>query len=193
MGRRMYGQARKLMKTWKQWLSTAALCVAAGCATQTTEQLGGARSKTLSATDNDYFRDITLSNLTEIQTSQMALQTSTNGQVKEFAEHMLADHGSAGSQVKAVATAKGVTLPSMLDAAHAKMVQSLQGKTGADFDRAYLDLQVVAHQAAVNLDEVEANNGNDPEVKSLANALLPVLRGHLTKAKQVKDAMMPSN
>ena len=171
--------------------ATAALCLAAGCASQSTEELGGQKSATLSKMDNMYFRDAAQSDMTEIQTSDMALQTSTNDQVKQFAQHMRNQHMQISAQAKALAMAKGATPPTMLDEKHEALVKSLQGKTGSDFDQAFVNLQIDAHQDAINLNRDEADNGNDPEVKNAAQNLLPELRSHLNQAKTLKDGMMP--
>ena len=87
--------------------ATAALCLAAGCASQSTEELGGQKSATLSKMDNMYFRDAAQSDMTEIQTSDMALQTSTNDQVKQFAQHMRNQHMQISAQAKAVGHGQG--------------------------------------------------------------------------------------
>ena len=175
----------------KRTLSAAAvLCLAVGCASESDAQLGGKDSSTLSKTDNTYFRGITEGNLTEIQSSQMALQQSSNPRVKEFAQTMINDHTSAGTSVMSIAQSKNVVPPTMLDSSHKEMVQTLDGKSGADFDKAYLDLQVKAHQATINLDQDEADNGNDPDVKNLATTLLPTLKGHLSMAKKLQSDMM---
>ena len=166
------------------------LCLVAGCGEESTEKLGGMPSQTLSSQDNNYLRDITVSNLTEIQSSQMALQMSSNPQVKDFAQQMITDHTTAGTRVAAVASSKGATVPKMLDDKHKDMVDTLQGKSGTDFDKAYVDLQVKAHQATINLDQDEADNGNDPDIKSTAAGLLPTLKEHLNMAQRLQSNMM---
>ena len=168
---------------------TAVLCLAAGCGMEKTEQLGGMRSSTLSDQDNGFIRDITEGNLTEIQSSQMALQQASSPQVKEFAQMMISDHTMAGSQIETVAKSKGAGVPKMLDSDHKDMVDGLKGKTGADFDKAYVTLQVKAHQEAVNVDQAEADNGNDGDLKSAANGLLPQLKGHLDKILALQSNM----
>ena len=115
--------------------------------------------------------------MTEIQSSQMALQQSSNPRVKEFAQTMINDHTSAATSVMSVAKSKDVVPPMTLDTAHKDMVKTLDGKSGSDFDKAYLDLQVKAHEMTINLDQKEADNGNDPDVKNLATTLLPTLKG----------------
>jgi putative membrane protein len=168
----------------------AVLCVAAGCGSESTEQLGGMASPQLSSQDNTFFRNITEGNLTEIQSSHLALQMAKSPDVKDFAQQMISDHQTAATQVDAIAKSKGAVLPKMLDGSHKDMVDALNGKSGDDFDKAYIDLQIKAHQETINLDQDEADNGTDPDVKSTAAGLLPILKHHLNMAQQIQTKMM---
>ncbi len=173
----------------KQSLSlAAAFCLLAGCS-QSTEQLGGRDSVMLSSGDNSFFKNITIGNETEIESSQLATTQSQNASVKDFAQSMIKDHHMAGEKVSALARDKSVMLPTKLDDSHQKMVDELKGKSGAEFDKAYTDLQIAAHKDTISLDEDEANNGSDPQVKALANELLPTLRMHLQMAQQLQPGM----
>lgn len=167
----------------------ALLCVAVGCGEEKTEDLGGMRSQSLSKQDNNYIRDIAQGNMTEIQSSQVALQSSNNPAVKAFAQHMVTDHNTDATTMMSVVSAKGAKAPTMLDTDHKDMVQSLNGKSGADFDKAYVDLQVKAHEATINVDQDEADNGNDPDLKSAAAGLLPQLKEHLMAAQKLQANM----
>jgi putative membrane protein len=167
----------------------AALCLVAGCGMEKTEDLGGMRSPTLSEQDNGFIRDITMGNLTEIQSSQMALQMSSSQPVKDFAQHMINDHTMANNTIDTLAKSKGAAVPKMLDSDHKNMVDGLKGKSGSDFDKAYVSLQIKAHQEAINVDQAEADNGNDGDLKSAANGLLPQLRMHLDEAQKLQSGM----
>lgn len=174
----------------KRTLATAAaLCMAVGCAAEKTEDLGGMRSATLSSQDNAFIRDLSMGNMTEIQSSQMALQATNNPQVRQMAQNMITDHQAAASSVESIAGAKGARVPTQLDSAHKDMVEALRGKSGDDFDKAYVKLQAKAHEEAINVDQAEADNGTDPDLKATANQLLPVLKKHMTMVHEL-DAKM---
>lgn len=157
-----------------------------GCS-QSMEDLGGKPSPSLTAKDNDFFKTITIANETEIQSSQVALTQSSNQDVRNFAQHMIDDHRMAEQKVGAFASDKNIVLPTRLDSDHQSMVDDLKTKSGADFDQAYLKLQVQAHKDTISSDEDEANNGNDPAVKALAGDMLGTLKHHLQMAESLQQ------
>ncbi len=173
----------------KRILTLLAACtLTVGCA-QSTEQLGGKDSSALSTGDNEFFKNITVANETEIQSSELALKQTQNASVRGFAQHMIEDHRKAEESVSTVASEKGVVLPTHVDDTHQALIDDLKNKTGGDFDKAYIAMQIKAHEETISQDEDEANNGSDAQVKALANTLLPTLKMHLEMAKQLQSGM----
>ncbi len=164
------------------------LGLAVGCGSSM-QDLGGKPSTNLTDSDNNFFKTITVANETEIQTSQAALMQSQNQSVKDFAQHMIDDHRMAEGKVGAVAAAKGVALPNQLDATHQSMLDDLKSKSAADFDKAYADVQVKAHQETIAADKDEADNGSDSQVKALAGQLLDTLQMHLSMAQKLQNSL----
>lgn len=121
-----------------------------------------------------------VANLFEIETSKLAVKTSKNKDVLAFANKMITDHTKAGTAFKAaVGKASGVTPPAeKLDEAHQSKLDDLKGKTGEDFDKAYIDAQQDAHDEAVSLFDSYANNGDDAALKTFAAETLPTLKAH---------------
>lgn len=121
-----------------------------------------------------------VANLFEIETSKLAVKMSKNKDVLAFANKMITDHTKAGTAFKAaVGKATGVTPPAeKLDEAHQGKLDDLKGKTGEDFDKAYIDAQQDAHDEAVSLFDSYANNGDDAALKAFAAETLPTLKAH---------------
>jgi putative membrane protein len=128
-----------------------------------------------------------LANMTEIDTSKLALSRSDNIQVKTFAQHMIDDHSKAGQELSDLAMAKGVILPAEIDSKDQKVIDELSSKSGQQFDRAYAELQVTAHKEAIAVDQDEADNGIDPDTKAMAAKLLDTLKMHLSMAQQLQS------
>jgi predicted outer membrane protein len=128
-------------------------------------------------------------NMFEIQSSQAALEKTQNGQVRQFAQKMVQDHTGAGDRLKAAA--QGQTVPTDLDQQHAQMLQQLQGASGPDFDRRYVQLQLAAHQDSVVLFERYGQNGDNPQLKQFAQQMLPDLQAHLQQIQQIRSALPP--
>ncbi|GAA4454920.1 hypothetical protein GCM10023189_22070 [Nibrella saemangeumensis] len=128
----------------------------------------------------------------EVELGTLAQQKAQNARVKEFARMMVDDHTKANNELKALAAQKNMTLPTTMGNDHQKHVDDLRSKSGADFDRAYMDLMVEDHDEDIELFEKMSNNAKDADVKAFAAKTLPTLRKHHESAKSIKDGMKNS-
>ncbi len=131
-------------------------------------------------TPQDFATKAASANELEIESSKLALKTSKNKDILAFAKQMVADHTKAGTAFKAaVGKASGVTAPAPgLAAPDQAKLDDLKGKTGDDFDQAYVHLQKDAHKDAVNLFDSYAEHGGDAALKAFAADTLPTLKSH---------------
>jgi predicted outer membrane protein len=130
--------------------------------------------------------------LAEIRWSELALQKAANSDVKQFAQRMIDDHRQANDQLAKLAQQNGVTLPTDLSPDQQVATDELSRFAGTDFDKTYMDMNVVAHLKAVRLAKQQAEQGRAPETKALALAALPVLGAHLLKAIDIDLQIEPS-
>lgn len=160
-----------------------------GGSTTTSETTTGNATTTAAAPldtmDQNFAMTAASSDMLEIQSSNMAMQNASSDRVKNFATTMIRDHGQTSSQLKTIATGKGITLPTDLMPPHKAMLDKLQGKKGKEFDDAYADMQVAAHKDAVSLFDRAANNLKDADMKNFASQHLPHLRMHLDSAQAI--------
>jgi predicted outer membrane protein/sporulation protein YlmC with PRC-barrel domain len=141
----------------------------------------------------DFVNKAAISNMFEIQSSQLAQQKSQNDRVRQFAQRMVQDHTAATDKLKSTAQGiQGVTVPTSLDQPHQQMMQTLQNSSGAGFDRAYVQMQVTAHRNAVTLFDQYAQNGDNPQFKQFAQQTVPSLREHLQSVEQIQNALPPA-
>ncbi|WP_316808166.1 DUF4142 domain-containing protein [Pedobacter agri] len=127
--------------------------------------------------------------MAEVELGKLALQKSSNPQVKEFATMMVNDHGKANTELMEIAAAKNITLPSTVDEEHKSKMDDLSKKSGADFDKAYVDAMVDGHKSTLKLMEDESKSGADAELKAFATKTAPVVQTHLTMINKIKDGM----
>ena len=171
---------------------------------QTTTGPAAARAAPVSALE--FVRNATISDMYEIQSSQLAAQRSQNQQVKQFAQEMVQDHTKttdelqqlvrqmppAGAQPQTgaggAAVAPGATfqVPTQLDPEHQQMLIQLQNAQGAEFDRLYARQQVMAHQDAVDMFRNYSQDGDNPQLRDWAGKTLPDLQDHLQKAQALQ-------
>jgi putative membrane protein len=69
------------------------------------------------------------------------------------------------------------------------VVDKLNGLSGAEFDKAYVDAMLADHEEDVALFKSEADGGKDADVKAWAGKTLPSLQMHLDMIKGIKAKM----
>jgi putative membrane protein len=129
----------------------------------------------------------------EIQSSQLALQVSTNPGVRAFASTLVNDHTMMGQQVAAAATSAGLTPPApvLLQAEQAMLDQLRAAGSGPSFDMAFQQAQIVAHQQGISLMQNYAANGDVPALRTVATQAIPVMQNHLAMAQGLVTAPPP--
>jgi putative membrane protein len=171
----MYGALRRL-----------ALIGAAGAGLAlTVAGVAGATTATApSAQDRTWMVAAHQSNLTEIAAGKAAQQKATTSVVKEHGQLFIRDHTRLDASLQALATSKGVTLPSTPNAQQQATLASVSAKSGSAFDSAWLTSQLAGHRQAKAAGQTELTNGSDADVVAAAKAAAPVVQSHLTMLEQ---------
>jgi putative membrane protein len=139
--------------------------------------------------DESFLKQAAQNGHTEVEGSKLALTKATNPKVKEFAQKMVDDHTKMHHDVEALATAKGVELPTQPSIAQRAAIKLLSTADGANFDKRYADIVgVKAHNDTVKMFEKASKDAKDPEVKALATKALPQLKEHQAMAKSLQSA-----
>lgn len=138
-------------------------------------------------TQSDFMTKAASSGMFEVESGKLAQQKAQNQEVKNFGQMMASDHGKANSDLKSLASQKNITLPDSMSQEHMDKIQELRDKQGAEFDQAYMDMVVTAHDNDISMFESAAQDLEDQEVKSFATSKLPVLREHREQANRIKE------
>jgi putative membrane protein len=117
--------------------------------------------------------------MAEVDAAKMADAKAGNGPVRDFARRMLQDHGPAHDQLATLARQAQVPLPQRLDPDHVAARAQLESLSGAAFERAYLQNQLIDHQKTVQILEWEIGQGQEAGLQRYAAATLPVVMQHL--------------
>ncbi|HEX2852803.1 MAG TPA: DUF4142 domain-containing protein [Opitutaceae bacterium] len=127
-------------------------------------------------------------NTEELRLSELAAQQATNAEVRSFAQQLVTEHTQASTELSGLASRKGLSAIAR-DDYDQRGVNRLAKKTGKDFDQAYIDKMVDAHDDAVDLFEKASRNSKDPEVQALAAKMLPTLQQHHQHAKSLEKSI----
>ena len=128
----------------------------------------------------------------EVELGKLAQNNGMNAKVKEFGKMMETDHGKGGDKLKSLAASKNTTLPESLSNDAQSEKDKLQKKTGADFDKAYIDMMVDDHKKDIKEFEKAAKDCVDPDIKAFASGTLPMLRTHLDHAESIQKMLKHS-
>jgi putative membrane protein len=153
---------------------------------------GGSTAATgakLGAADQKALKDMAMADMAEVETGKLAVSKAQSAEVKAFGQQMVDDHGQALTKVQALAQARGVTLPTEVDAKHKAMAAKLEKMSGADFDKAYMaGAGVKDHKDTHAKLMSDAKKIKDADVKAVADQHMPVVEQHLKAAQQMASA-----
>ena len=133
----------------------------------------------MKAADSDMF---------EIEAAKLAQTRSANASIKKFAATMEKAHKATSEELKSAVAASGaaITLPTTLSADMQGKLDDLTKADAKDFDKKYADAMVDAHQAALNLLQRYAQDGDTAAIKAFAAATAPKVQDHLNMAEGLK-------
>lgn len=151
--------------------------------------------KTQKLTDPEIASVAVTANQIDIDYAKIALKKSKNAEVIKFATTMSKDHQAVIDKAVALVTKLHVTPKDNATTkaflkGEAKTKAMLNSKSGAAFDKAYVDNEVAYHKAAINeVENVLIPNSSNAELKALLESAVPLFKGHLAHAEMVQKQM----
>lgn len=136
-----------------------------------------------------YARMAGSSDLYEKESSEAVLAGAQNADVKRFAEMMVSDHANTTAQLLAAARQSGVSAAPKLLSKHAQMLKQLRKVGTPAREKTYMRQQVAAHQEALALHQNYAAGGDNPALRQVAAAAVPIVQAHLTEAQRIAAAL----
>lgn len=124
--------------------------------------------KAAAQTDDDkkFLANAAQSDRNEIALSEVAEQKATNPDVKAFAHKMVTEHKELSASMKPFAEKWGLNPPVDVDSDHKKELDKLNGLSGNDFDKEYMDQMVSDHSKALDAFTDEAKDTKDAKFKA---------------------------
>jgi len=153
---------------------------------------GSSFSQTPKLTDPEIASVAVTANQIDINYAKLAKEKSKDTDVLEFAATMATDHQAVIDQAVALVKKLGVTpkdndLSKKLNSGAETTTKMLQGKSSVDFNKAYIDNEVVYHKAVIEtVQNVLIPQSQNAELKALLIKVLPVLKTHLEHAEMIQ-------
>ena len=134
-------------------------------------------------------------NTAEIEQAKLAQKNAKNARVKKFAAMMITDHTQAKEKQKKLlgklnVTPQSGTMATELETQSQQKLSELKGMKGAEFDTAYIEAQVEAHQKVLDsFDNQLIPNAKNAEFKALLGEIRPKVAAHLSEAKEIQQEL----
>lgn len=133
------------------------------------------------------------SNGMEIATGEIARDKATNADVKQFAADMVTEHQAMQAQADSLSTRLNIVAAAAPDSVTQALNDArtrLQGEAaGAGFDRLYMEMQVQAHEATLNMLNQAAGATQNAELRTLVQNAIPAVQTHLDRARQILSGL----
>jgi putative membrane protein len=149
-----------------------------------TTKTGQASKPKLSKDDLRHFDRLARGNLAEVESGKLAQGKAVSGEVKSFAARMVQDHGKMLEELRSMAGAKSIAMPTTPDKEHANVMTRLQSQSGATFDRSYMTQMVKDHEDTLKLVKDIADKAKDSDLKAVGQKAIPQIQEHLDMAKR---------
>lgn len=133
--------------------------------------------------------DAATGGMMEVELGNLAQQKASSQAVKNFGKMMVDDHTKANDNLKTIATQKNIDLPASVTDDQRKDIDKLSKKTGADFDKAYVDMMVDDHKKDIAAFKKAEGDVSDNDIKNFITNTLPTLQKHLDAIQAIKAKM----
>lgn len=144
---------------------------------------------TFSQQDVNFVRAAAAGGSAEIELAQLAATRAVSPAVRDFAYRMLNDHRLMADDLDRRVIRRGMTVSWTPDPNDVTTYNRLAALSGTNFDRAYMEHMVMAHERALRLFERQASYGQDPELRAAAQSAVPVIRDHLAMARAIRASL----
>ena len=151
-----------------------------------TASLSLAQTDAITKEDKEFLKNASEMGATEVALGTMAVEKGTSAEVKALGAKLVADHTAGNNEIKTLAKAKNVELAMIPTVPQRQMISAFEGKSGAEFDKEFLEHVAKDHEKAIKVFADGAADAKDADVKAFALKHLGVLKEHFAGASAHK-------
>jgi putative membrane protein len=171
---------------------TAAMAPMAAPATDTAAAAAAAAAPA-KMTDANIAAVLDAANESDSAFGALAVKKGTNADVKSFGRLMMGEHHALRAEGRQLVKKLNVTpqAPANFDLPDKQRsaMTDLSGKSGADFDKAYIDHEVAYHQQVLETAQKALGDAQNADLKNLIQRAAPVIQKHLDRAKEIQKKL----
>lgn len=128
--------------------------------------------------DKQFAIDAAHKDLAYIELGKLAIQKGSDKKVKNFGALLIKQHTKMSARLRKTADSKKIQLPSALDSATQKNLDTLLTYSGKAFDKAFLNFMISNHDADIEFFANASKHVVDKDLKKLASKNLLMLHRH---------------
>lgn len=145
----------------------------------------------LSDMDRAFVMKAAKGGMMEVESSRIAQESGANERVKSVATLIMRDHTNANTELKGLASAKGLMIPEdslmTVNKSHIDEMRKMKGKA---LDKHYISMMMNDHNKDIAEFEKAATSVADADLKAWAAKTLPTLRMHKDSVAAVNKLKM---
>jgi putative membrane protein len=168
----------EIHRTWTCYLKRALFFVLTSIATACVPS-NAERNKFLASAYQD--------SLAEVQLCKLALDQSSDGEVKTLARRMLDDHTAAAQELETLAGKLSIPLPRDISDKQKSVLAAIKRLSGPEFNTRFVDYNIDEHEVDVKDFNKQLAAASDADVKAFISRMLPMLNAHLDLARAVQQ------
>lgn len=127
----------------------------------------------------------------QVMLGKLAQQRSSNEEIKGLAKLVEETNRSEKSALASLAIMKSISVPGAPPASAQAAYDTLNKSTVEDFDFAYVRFVIEGYTQAISHFENAATASIDKDIQAKASSMLPDMRSHLFKAKELDTQVNP--
>jgi putative membrane protein len=128
------------------------------------------------------------SDVAEVQMGRLALEKSTDEQVRHFALQMTEDHGKMLDEWKQAVAPLNIPVPEQPSKDAMKTMDKMKGLSGDAFDQAYIKEMVKAHKEDDKAFKQEARTTTNAQLREMATQDAAMIESHLQQIEQIAQS-----
>lgn len=134
----------------------------------------------------------------DIEGGRLAETRAVDPQVRDFGRRMVADHSAMLEENKQLSHRFDIeplssAVNKQVIEQHGEALDTLLNKTGAEFDRAYIDQEIERHERLVALVGKATTSASHVALKEHLRQVEPMLQDHLEAARNIKIMLAAQN
>ena len=140
------------------------------------------------AFDKNFLKKAIEANLGDVEMGRLALEKSTDNEVRHYAVQETDDHAKILDELKQAAQQLTMSVPDGPSKSTVREMDKLKALSGDAFDQAFLKETVKSHKDEDKSNRDEARTTTSPQLKELVTQQNQIAGNHLQQAQQLAQA-----